>query len=109
MSTNQALFQEDVFTVTEVREGDFEGNAFANIKVIQDEHEESEGYIGVKIGKFKAESRELAARLITELKAVGVPARVHFKTGVSFGAKEAMHIMVKDFVLAKPLHDPKAL
>jgi hypothetical protein len=107
MSINQALYQEDIFTVTEVREGDMEGNDYANIKILEDEPEISEGYIGVKVGKLKCESRALAKKIIKELTAVGVPVKVHFKVGLSVGSKEAMKVVVKDFILAKSSSEVK--
>lgn len=107
MSNNNALYQEDVFTVLEVREGDMEGTDYANIKILESEPEISQGYIGVRVGKLKCESRELAARIIKDLESIGVPARVHFKVGLSVGSKEAMKVVVKDFVIAKPLNDIK--
>ena len=102
MSINQALYQEDIFTVLEVREGNMEGTDFANIKILESDPEISEGYIGVRVGKLKCESRDLAAKIIKDLKSVGVPAKVHFKVGLSVGSKEAMKVVVKDFILAKP-------
>lgn len=82
------------FTLISVRHGVIEDNGqeYANLKVLQDGIETSEGYAGLKVGKFKILDRKIADQLIKQIKVL--PCKVELQTTVDFGSAEKMNIIV---------------
>ena len=88
------------FTFLSVREGVIDDNnqEYANMKVLEDGLGESDGFIGIKVGKFKIVDRAVAKRMIEGVRQVGkAPCQIDLDFNVEFKSGEAVVMVVKDF------------
>lgn len=92
----------NIFTLISVQHGMIEDNhqEYASLKVLQDGLDQREGYIGLKVGKFKIKDREIAQRLIDQI--TELPIKVELSTEIDFGAGDKMVPIVTGFKMLTP-------
>jgi hypothetical protein len=86
-----------LFQVLAIRHGVIEDNnqEYANVKVLQKELELSDGYKGVKVGKFKIVNRDLARQMLDKFKTPLQEFEFEFST--HFGSNEKIDLHVEAF------------
>lgn len=94
----------NIFTLISVQHGVIEDNQqeYASLKVLQDGLDEREGYIGLKVGKFKVKDRATAESIRQAVKDLNIlPLQVELTTEIDFGAGEKMTPVVTGFRIFK--------
>lgn len=85
------------FTLISVQHGVIEDNGqeYASLKVLQEGLDQREGYIGLKVGKFKIKDRTIAQSLLEQV--VELPTSIELTTEIDFGAGDKMVPIVTGF------------
>lgn len=85
------------FTLISVQHGVIEDNQqeYASLKVLQDGLDQREGYIGLKVGKFKIKDRVIAQQIVEQV--TYLPATIELTTEIEFGAADKMVPIVTGF------------
>lgn len=94
----------NIFTLISVQHGVIEDNQqeYASLKVLQDGLDEREGYIGLKVGKFKVKDRSIAESIRQSVKELNfLPIQIELTTEIDFGAGEKMTPIVTGFRILK--------
>jgi hypothetical protein len=85
------------FTLISVQHGVIEDNnqEYASLKVLQEGLDQREGYIGLKVGKFKIKDRIIAQKIVDQV--TTLPTTIELTTEIDFGAGDKMVPIVTDF------------